>query len=221
MQASEFKTEPALTCKGNTYGFSVYVTRRMIEKQVKSLAAELQRRFPEKDKPLFCPILNGAAFFYHDLARALRRPETERRIDPEGAFPHEVAYVHARRYGLSTQGSKEVEISWFGFDKIDIHGRTVLLIDDILDEGLTATTVAAGLRARGSANIISLFACRKVPSKSDFHADYVMFDVPAHTWCVGYGMDLKNQLRNVLMIVDATDMLTPPTQARTAPTKAR
>jgi len=189
----------------------------MIEQQIKCLAAELRRQFPEKEKPVFCPILNGAAFFYHDLARALRSPEAERRKDAEGAFPHEVAYVHARRYGLLTQGSKEVDVSWFGFEKMDIHGKTVLLIDDILDEGLTATTVAAGLRERGAGKVISIFACRKVPARTDYNADYVMFDVPEHTWCVGYGMDLKNQLRNVLLILDATAMLNSATQPRTAP----
>jgi hypoxanthine phosphoribosyltransferase len=206
-QQTVFTTEPAFTTKGRTFGLDVLVTREMIENQVASLAAELRQEFSGQRAPLFCPILTGGSFFYHDLARALRRPDTDHVPSRTGIFPHEVAYVYARRYGMETQGEKDVQVDWFGFNALDITGRTLLVVDDILDEGLTVEAVIAGLRQRGATRIVTAFACRKSPPKTTFPADYVMFDVPAHIWCAGYGMDFRNLLRNALMVLDATPWL--------------
>ncbi len=177
----------------HSFGLPVYVSSEMIDTQVRNLALELRKKFPNGTMPIFVPVLRGGIYFYNDLSLTLQSVgET---------LQHEVAYMLAKRYGAETAGRQDVDMSWWDVDRTDLRGKTVMLVDDILDEGITATAVTSGLRERGANQVLSAFACRKVPVKSAFKADYVLFDVPAAIWCAGYGMDWKNSFRNVRKIM--------------------
>lgn len=185
----------ATAVRGTAHGMDVYVTSAMIDDQVEKLATTVRSLFRRDENPLYCPILNGGAFFYHDLARALAF---------EGdAHLHEVAYVHASRYGRATQGRDTVHVNWLGLESFEMSGRTIVVVDDILEEGRTVEAVADGLTARGAGRVITAFACRKVPVRTDFAPDFVLFDIPAGIWAVGYGMDLDNRYRGVRAILGA------------------
>ena len=69
-EAFTFRTVDALQRKGTTFDLDVYVTREMIESQVAQLATELRQSFVDKETPLFCPVLNGGAFFLLDWGTA-------------------------------------------------------------------------------------------------------------------------------------------------------
>jgi len=183
-----------LPLEARAFGMPVYVDSAMIDRQVKSLVQELQREFSATGFPLFIPVLRGGSYFYSDLSLAIQ-------ADSKSVVPHGVSYMLARRYGDGTIGNPNVELNWWDVDRNDLRGMTVLLVDDILDEGITAEAIVSGLRQRGAARILSAFACRKVPVKAAFKPDYVLFDVPADVWCAGYGMDWNNAFRNVRMIM--------------------
>jgi len=177
----------------HSFGLPVYVSSEMIDTQVQNLALALRKQFTVGTMPVFVPVLRGGIHFYNDLSLALQSADE--------ILPHEVAYVLAKRYGDETTGRQDVDMNWWDVDRIDLRGKTVLLVDDILDEGVTATAITSGLKERGAKEILSAFACRKVPVKTAFKADYVLFDVPANVWCAGYGMDWKNSFRNVRQIM--------------------
>lgn len=190
-----FSTVDATCVIDSGDGMDVYVTAGMIEQQVRRLARALSGEFADRPAPLFCPILNGGAFFYHDLARAL--------ADQEHLGLHEVAYVYASRYGASKEGSETVRMNWLAIESTNLRDRSVVVVDDILEEGRTAGTVVDGLRDRGAGRVLTAFACRKVPARTRFAADFVLFDIPGDIWAVGYGMDLESRWRNFPSILAA------------------
>jgi hypoxanthine phosphoribosyltransferase len=190
-----FPVIEATWVRGRAHGLDVYVASELIDEQVTKLAAALAAAFAGDETLLYCPVLNGGAFFYHDLARAF--------AGRSDAHLHEVAYVYASRYGAATRGREVVDVQWLGLEKRDVRDRTVVVVDDILEEGRTVEAVVAGLESRGVRDVITAFACRKVPVRTAFRADFVMFDIPADIWAVGYGMDLDNRFRGVRSILAA------------------
>ena len=153
-----FETLDATRSLGtHSFGLPVYVSSEMIDTQVRNLALELRRRFPIGTMPVFVPVLSGGIYFYNDLSLALQSVGE--------ILPHEVAYVSAKRYGAQTAGRQDVDMNWWDLDRTDLRGKTVMLVDDILDEGVTATAITSGLRERGTHQVLSAFACRKVPVK--------------------------------------------------------
>jgi len=191
----EFQTQDATRPLGTyAFGLPIYVDSLMIDRQVQSLVGELRREFSATGFPLFIPVLRGGSYFYNDLSIAMQDGSEE-------VVPHGVSYMLAQRYGDRTVGNPKVELNWWDVDRNDLRGMTVLLVDDILDEGITAEAIVSGLRQRGARKILSAFACRKVPVKTAFKPDYVLFDVPADVWCAGYGMDWNHSFRNVRLIM--------------------
>lgn len=109
-------------------------------------------------------------------------------------FPLQVDYVHATRYRGETRGQ---ELVWLARPQTSLHGRTVLLIDDILDEGHTLAGVIHACIEQGAddvktAVLVEKHHDRRVP---DLHADYVGLSVDDR-YVFGAGMDYKNYLRN-------------------------
>jgi len=194
-RAETFSVVDATRVRGQAHGLELYVTAEMIDQQVARLARTLGALFASDENPLYCPILNGGAFFYHDLARDLAR-EADARL-------HEVAYVHASRYGNATRGRDAVDVNWLGLESFEVRGRMVVVVDDVLEEGRTVEAVVNGLEARGAGRVLTAFACRKVPVRTAFAPDFVLFDIPAPIWAVGYGMDLDNRYRGVRAILGA------------------
>ncbi len=129
--------------------------------------------------------LRGGFMFAADLLRAL----SARRIDPD------IGFVQAASYGAGTVSSGQVQM--VRELKIDIGGRPVLLIDDILDSGRTLVHLESYLKGNGAADVISAVlldkpARRAVPAE----ADYVGFTCP-DAFVVGYGMDAAGRYRGL------------------------
>lgn len=134
------------------------------------------------ERAVFLTVMNGGMFFASPLALA---------IDGDLEFD----YVHATRYGDATVGR---ELEWKRRPQAKLAGRTVLLVDDILDEGYTL----AGLRdycvAAGAARVLIAVLCvkqhdRRVPG---LDADFVGVEVPDR-YVFGYGLDYFGQGRNL------------------------
>jgi hypoxanthine phosphoribosyltransferase len=132
-------------------------------------------------RPIAVAIMNGGLVFAGQLLTRL-------------PFTLECDYIHVRRYGRLTVGG---ELEWIAGPHVDVKGRTVLLLDDILDEGRTLAVVKEALLARGAAEIrIAAFARKERGEAPAIEADYVGVTVPDR-FVFGFGMDVDGAYRNL------------------------
>lgn len=157
---------------------TIVLTEEAILERVVELAAQIEQDYEGKDLVLV-GILGGAATATVDLARAL-----ERHV--------EVAWMAVRSYGMGVRSSGSVRL--LKDLDIDVTGRHVLIVDGIIDTGLTAQWVVSNITHRGAASVQMCALFRKPSSPSD--AKYIGFDVP-DGFIVGYGLDYAGRYRNL------------------------
>jgi len=132
-------------------------------------------------RPVVVTIMNGGLVFAGRLLTQLR-------------FPLECDYIHVRRYGRFTHGG---ELEWIAGPHVDVRGRVVLLLDDILDEGRTLAVVREALLARGARAVrVAAFALKRRGAAPAIAADYVGIEVP-DLFVFGFGMDVDGEFRNL------------------------
>jgi hypoxanthine phosphoribosyltransferase len=144
-----------------------------IARQVKRIAADIARREPQPE--IAVPILSGAFVFAADLLRALYS---------EG-LDLETEFIWLRSYGRS---ETPAEVSILMGPSEAVRGRTVLLIDGVLDRGVTCARAKELLIAAGAARIVSAVAVVKSYPRALFKADYALFEA-GDEFLYGYGMD--------------------------------
>jgi hypoxanthine phosphoribosyltransferase len=112
------------------------------------------------------------------------------------AFPLESDYLHATRYRGETSGSQEVK--WVSEPDISLSGRTVLVVDDILDEGNTLADILRFCNESGASQVYSAVLIQKRHDRRDpaVQADFVGLEVDDR-YVFGFGMDYKGYLRNL------------------------
>ena len=132
--------------------------------------------------PLFLSVMNGGLIFAGALALALRSDL-------------EFDYLHATRYRSGTSGH---ELKWIKHPNVSMRGRTVLLVDDILDEGHTIKAIRDHCAAEGAARVLIAVLCEKRHGRCvpGIKADFVGLEVPDR-YVFGYGMDFHEQGRNL------------------------
>lgn len=110
-------------------------------------------------------------------------------------FPHQIDYVHATRYLGDTRGGR---LEWRARPRIDLAGRSVLVVDDILDEGITLQAVARYCREQGAADvrIAALVRKRHERNVTEVEPDYLGLEVPDR-YVFGCGMDYQEYYRNL------------------------
>ncbi|MEV4622867.1 phosphoribosyltransferase family protein [Asanoa sp. NPDC049573] len=159
----------------------VLATEDEIAARVGALAAEIERDYAGRDL-LLVGVLNGAATVTVDLARALHRHV-------------EITWMGITSYGAGQGGSGAVRLRK-DID-VDVAGRDVLVVDGVLDTGLTAAWLMTNLRARGPASLEFCGLFRKPGAQAlPVPIRYVGFDVPAGV-VVGYGLDYQGRYRNL------------------------
>lgn len=162
----------------------VLISREEIAKRVKEVAAEIARD-SDKDKPLvIVGILTGAAFFLTDLVREL--PENlDVRVD----------FMSVASYGDSTKTSGVVRI--FHDLKTNIEGKNVVVVEDIIDSGLTLSHLLGLLKGRNPASLkICVLLDKKERRKTEVNVDYCGFSIP-DKFVVGYGLDCAGMWRHL------------------------
>lgn len=158
--------------------------------QVEILAAldrmgtEITARLKDSN-PLVYTVLNGGMIVAGNLLPRLH-------------FPLQTSYLHATRYRMATSGSF---IEWKVKPQEDMHGRTVLIIDDILDEGYTLSAVEEYCRQQGAKEVlVAVLVNKKHDRKApDVRADFVGLEVEDR-FLFGCGMDYQGYWRNTLEI---------------------
>jgi hypoxanthine phosphoribosyltransferase len=160
---------------------AVLVSADEIKDKIAELAKEIDADYAGRE-PLLFGVLKGAAMFMSDLARALERPST-------------MEFMAVSSYGSSTTSSGVVRILK-DLDR-DIAGQHVLIVEDIIDSGLTLSWLLKNLASRQPASIEIVTLLRK-PDAVKVHVPvkYVGFDIP-NEFVVGYGLDYAERYRDL------------------------
>ena len=162
----------------------VIVTQEQLQSKVAELAARVDADYKDRDL-LLVGVLKGAIMAMADLTRAMQR-----HIDMD--------WMAVSSYGSGTKSSGVVRILK-DLDR-DITGRNILIVEDIVDSGLTLSWLRANLMSRGAASVEILAILRKPEAaKVEVDCKYVGFDIPPD-FVVGYGLDFNEKYRNLSFV---------------------
>jgi hypoxanthine phosphoribosyltransferase len=162
----------------------VLLTEGELAEGVARLATEIDKDYNGREL-LLVGVLKGAVMMMADLSRALHRPAT-------------MDWMAISSYGAGTKSSGVVRI--LKDLDTDIEGRHVLVVEDIIDSGLTLSWLLSNLRSRNPASLEVCALLRKPDAaKVEIKVKYVGFDIP-NEFVVGYGLDFAEQFRNLPFI---------------------
>jgi hypoxanthine phosphoribosyltransferase len=160
--------------------FALSIPEAEIQLAVYKVAEAINRDFSDKD-PLFICVLNGAFMFAADLMKQIQ-------------FPSKISFIKYASYeGLHTTGSaKEL----LGLNE-DIEGRSIVIIEDIVDTGITMDNILKMLRSKGAGEIrVASFLQKPDALQCNVKIDYIAIKIP-NNFIVGYGLDYDGYGRNL------------------------
>ena len=176
-EALRMRAEAELICPEEEIG-------RVVDRLAREISCALADRYP-----LVLTVMGGAVVFTGQLL-------------PKLDFPLECDYLHATRYGAELAGS---ELNWIVEPRKSVAGRTVLVLDDILDEGLTLAAIKVNLLAQGAAACHLAVLCEKETGRAKpVAADFVGVRLP-NRFLFGCGMDARGAWRNLPAIYAVKD----------------
>jgi len=157
-----------------------FLSTEQIQKKISELADKISHDYIGKDV-LAVGILKGSFMFFSDLVRAIKQPVT-------------IDFIVASSY-VKTTSTGEVKVH---YDiREEIRGKDVLLIDDIIDTGISLNYIRERILSQSPQSLkVCAFLNKKERRIVDVTLDYVGFDIP-NVFVVGYGLDYENQFRNL------------------------
>ncbi len=159
----------------------VLISAEELQSRLAQLASQVDADYAGKDL-LIVGVLKGAVMVVADFIRAL-------------TIPVEMDWMAVSSYGSSTKSSGVVRI--LKDLDADLAGRHVLIVEDILDSGLTLSWLLRNLRSRGAASVEVLTLLRKPDAmRTEVDVQYLGFDIP-NEFVVGYGLDYAEKYRNL------------------------
>jgi hypoxanthine phosphoribosyltransferase len=160
---------------------SVLYSREEIASAIKSLAQEIKREYKDK-KPILISILKGSFMFMADLVRELN-------------FPLEVDFVRFSSYGREKKSSGEIKV--IQGITFDVENRHVLIVDDIVDSGLTCNFLKKLLTDKKAASVkVCALSIKPSQHTMPVNIDYSGLVIP-DKFVVGYGLDFNQKYRNL------------------------
>ena len=157
-----------------------FLTVDQIENRVKELAAQISEDYEGKDI-LAVGIMKGAFMFFSDIVKLIQ-------------VPMDIDFITVSSY---VRKSSTGTLNFHADLREDIRNRHVLLIEDIVDTGLTLNHIRSLLLERKPSSLkICTFLNKKACREIDVPLDYVGYDIPNH-YIVGYGLDYENKFRNL------------------------
>lgn len=159
----------------------VLISRKEIQAAIKKLAVQLNEEYRDKELMCIC-ILKGAVLFFTDLIRELDLPLT-------------IDFMAISSYGNSARTSGEVRMQK-DLDQ-SVMGKDILVIEDIVDSGLTLAYIMEVLSKRGAKSVkLATLLDKPERRKNDLKVDYSCFTIP-NEFVVGYGLDYAEKYRNL------------------------
>ncbi|MCD7937205.1 MAG: hypoxanthine phosphoribosyltransferase [Tannerellaceae bacterium] len=169
--------------------FELFIPEKEVLAAIERIAVEIKRDMDGKN-PLFVGVLNGAFMFIADLMRRL-----------DGSYELTFARYSSYRGTSSTGTVKEI----LPLHPTDVEGRTVILLEDIVDSGFTMSYVMSKLREQGAAEVkLATMLFKPDALKCDLKPDYVGIEIP-NEFIVGYGLDydeMGRAYRDIYKIVE-------------------
>jgi hypoxanthine phosphoribosyltransferase len=154
-------------------------TQKQVEQAIQRVADELNAAYAKRN-PIILTVLNGGIPFAGQLLTKLR-------------FPLELDSIQATRYRGQTSGGG---LHWLHEPSTALSGRSVLIVDDILDEGITLAEIVAYCRHHGASDVATVVLVDKdIGRNRPCEADFAALKT-ANRYLFGYGMDYKHYLRN-------------------------
>ncbi|MDE3020755.1 MAG: hypoxanthine-guanine phosphoribosyltransferase [Pseudomonadota bacterium] len=151
-----------------------------IERALSDMAMAISNRL-EKSNPVILPVMTGALIFAGHLL-------------PKLTFPLEIDYLQANRYGQNMTGGR---VHWRIEPRIDLHGRSVLILDDILDKGITLEAVCKKMASYGASEVLTaVFVNKRLAASRNMKADFIGLELPDR-FLFGFGLDIYGYWRNL------------------------
>lgn len=165
-------------------------TQAQVSQAMNQMAAAIDERL-HADHPLCLSVMLGGMIFTGQLLPRLN-------------FPLELDYIHATRYHRTTQGSP---LEWVKYPSVSLKGRTVLILDDILDEGITLAKIVEYCQQAGAYEVLTAVLVQKeLTHRAGLkQADFVGLTVP-NRYVFGCGMDYHGEWRHVYGIYAVKDL---------------
>jgi hypoxanthine phosphoribosyltransferase len=177
-------TSAQLQSEFSNPNLEVLLSKDQIDSRIKEIGVEIAREYAGKN-PLLIGVLKGACFFLSDLLRA---------ID----IPLNIEFMAISSYGSSTRTSGEVRI--LKDLDVPIENRHIIVVEDIVDTGLTLSYLLANLKSRGAASVKLVALLDKSERRErEVAIDYLGFEIP-DAFVVGYGLDFAERYRNLPFI---------------------
>ena len=159
---------------------TILITEADLAKRIKALAQEIEKDFTGKEM-VIVSLLNGTVMFLGDLIRNI-------------SLPLRLDFIGVSSYGAGTESGDLVFTKEL---RLDVHGRDVLVVDDILDTGRTISRVLAKLQKLKPREIKTCVLLDKPERRVEkVEADYIGFEIP-NQFVVGYGLDYAERYRNL------------------------
>jgi hypoxanthine phosphoribosyltransferase len=159
----------------------ILIPRDTIQKRVKEIANQISSDYKGRE-PILIGILNGVVFFFADLVREI-------------SIPTKIDFIRAASYGSKTTSSGKIRLT--KNVEIPIQGESVIVVEDIVDTGLTLTHVVKDLEAKGVESLRICALIDKVERRDlTVHIDYCGFRIE-EGFIVGYGLDYNEKYRHL------------------------
>lgn len=163
------------------YRIDTLILKEDVEKRILELAKQIEKDY--RDRDLLCVgLLKGSVIFLSDLVK---------NID----LPLLIDFMNVSSYGNETTSSGNVKI--LKDTDLDVKGKSVLIVEDIIDTGITLEYVISFLKAKGVADVKTCTLLSKPERrKIDVPVDYIGFEIP-DKFVIGYGLDYAQKYRNL------------------------
>jgi hypoxanthine phosphoribosyltransferase len=166
------------------------ITREQIQARVAEMGRQISAEFAGAPNPIALCVLKGAVFFASDLMRAI-------------SLDIALDFIQVSSYGNEKYSSGVVTI--LKEPQLDMKGRAVLIIEDIIDSGLSMREVFRYIESRGASMVrTATFLDKPAARKVDFKANYVGFSIDPK-FVIGYGLDYAERYRNIPEVQVLTD----------------
>jgi len=175
--------------------FRLMISNQELCQQIGRIAAQLTEDYCQKN-PLVVCVLNGAAIFHADLIRGM-------------PIPLSVDYIRVSSYGQGMRSSGA--LTFTAYPSTEIHGRNVIVVEDIVDSGLTSARIREYLTEQGAASVaVAALLFKPEAFRGNIPPEFVGIEIP-DSFVVGFGLDFAQQGRN-LPAIYALDDKEPPQQ---------